>query len=138
MTFPLQRIAMSHPVAPIVYVHLAAAVGALALGTWQLLRPKGTPAHRAAGWTWVALMATVALSSLWIPAFLHFTWIHVFTLVTAIALPLALWRVRHGDVAGHAGTMRGLYAGGLVIAGAFTFMPGRLLGDLVWKGCWAC
>ncbi len=87
MTPSLQRVAMSHPVAPVVYVHLAA---------------------------------------------------HVFTLVTAIALPLALWRVRHGDVAGHAGTMKGLYAGGLVIAGAFTFMPGRLLGDLVWKGCWAC
>lgn len=34
--------------------------------------------------------------------------------------------------------MRGLHIGGLIIAGLFTFMPGRLLGNLVWKGCWGC
>jgi len=36
------------------------------------------------------------------------------------------------------GTMRGLYMRGLIIAGAFTLLPGRRLGNLVWKGCWAC
>ena len=34
--------------------------------------------------------------------------------------------------------MRGLYFGGLIIAGIFTFLPGRLLGNLVWKGWWGC
>lgn len=34
--------------------------------------------------------------------------------------------------------MRGLYMGGLVIAGAFTLLPGRLLGNLLWHHCWAC
>lgn len=129
---------MPHVVPPVVYVHLFAAVAAIGLGVFQLARPKGTGPHRAIGWMWVALMATVAVSSLWIPWFLHFTWIHVFTLVTAITLPLAIWRIRRGNVRGHASAMTWLFTGGLVIAGAFTLVPGRLLGNLLWKGCWAC
>lgn len=129
---------MAQPVATVVYVHLFAAVAALVLGTVQLARAKGTSSHRAVGWTWVLLMLTVAFTSIWIPAFLHFSWIHLFTLVTLVSLPVALWSIRHGNVERHAGTMRGLYIGGLLVAGAFTLTPGRLLGDLVWKGCWNC
>ena len=120
----------------VVYVHLAAALAALILGTVQLARPKGTTSHRLAGWTFVTLMLAVAISSLWMPSFLHPTWIHVFTLITLISLPLALWRIRHGNVKGHAAAMKGLYLGGLVIAGIFTLIPGRLIGNLLWKGIW--
>ena len=129
---------MTRTVPVVVYVHAASALVALVLGAIQLLRPKGTASHRAAGWAWVALMLAVAVSSLWIPAFLHFTWIHVFTVITLVSLPLALSNIRRGDVQGHASTMRGLYLGGLVIAGIFTLLPGRLLGDLLWRHCWAC
>lgn len=129
---------MTQPIPPIVYVHLAAAVSAFLLGAWQLARPKGTPAHRATGWTWAALMMTVAISSLWIPSFLHFSWIHLFTLLVLVMLPLGIWRARHGNIEGHRKAMRGLYVGGVIIAGIFTFVPGRLLGNLVWKGCWGC
>jgi uncharacterized membrane protein len=129
---------MPHPVPPVVYVHLTAALAALAVGTWQLLRPKGTGSHKLIGWSWVLLMLVVAITSLWIPGFLQFTWIHLFTLITLVALPLGIWRIRHGNVAGHASAMRSLYIGALLIAGAFTLLPGRLLGNLLWKGCWAC
>ena len=121
---------------PLVIVHLAAALCAMVLGAVQLWRAKGTPGHRLLGWSWVVLMFTVAITSLWIPAFLHFTWIHVFTLLVLIALPRALIKIRRGDVAGHARTMRSLYAGGLVIAGVFTLIPGRLLGNLLWSHVW--
>ncbi|MFO1322552.1 MAG: DUF2306 domain-containing protein [Burkholderiales bacterium] len=129
---------MAKVVTPVVYVHLFAALAALLFGIVQLARPKGTPSHKAIGWTWVLLMATVAISSLWIPSFLHFTWIHVFTLVTAIALPAGIIRIRRGNVAGHARTMTLLFVGALAVAGAFTLVPGRLLGNLLWKGCWSC
>lgn len=119
-------------------MHLLSALAALVLGGVQLARRKGTRGHRVLGWIWVALMTTAAVSSLWMPAFMRLNWIHLFTLVTAISLPMAIWQIRHGKPEKHAGTMRGLYTGGLVIAGAFTLSPGRLLGDLVWKGCWAC
>ena len=51
-------------------------------------------------------------------------------------LPLAIYRIRMGDVNGHAKTMKGLFFGALVIAGFFTLVPGRLLGNLLWHGVW--
>jgi uncharacterized membrane protein len=115
-----------------VLLHLTAALSALALGIVMLARRKGTASHKVLGRVWVALMLAVAISSLWIPRFLHFTWIHLFTLLTLVSLPLALYRIRTGDVKGHAATMKGLFIGGLVIAGIFTLVPGRLLGNLLW------
>jgi uncharacterized membrane protein len=129
---------MAQPVPLVVYAHLFSALAALVIGTFQLARAKGTASHRATGWIWVLLMLTAAISSLWMPAFLKLGWIHVFTAVTLVSLPVALWSIRHGDVRNHASTMKWLYAGGLVIAGAFALSPGRLLGDLLWKGCWSC
>jgi uncharacterized membrane protein len=117
-----------------ILIHLAAAGSALVVGVVMLARRKGTASHKAVGRVWVGLMLTVALSSLWIPHFLHFTWIHLFTLLTLVAIPLALYRIRTGDVKGHARTMRGLFIGGLVIAGIFTLIPGRMLGNLLWHG----
>ena len=120
----------------VVYVHFIAALAAMAIGAVQLARPKGTAGHRVIGWTWAALMMVVVLSSLWIPAFLAFTWIHLFTLFVMVTLPLALYRAHRGEVAGHAKGMRGIYVGGLIVAGIFAFMPGRVLGNLLWKGVW--
>ena len=127
---------MTRTVPPVVFVHMTAAILALVIGTLQLARAKGTSSHRMIGWTWVVLMFTVAITSLWIPSFLHLTWIHLFTLLTLVSLPYALWRIRRGDVKAHAGAMKGRYIGGLVIAGVFTLVPGRLLGNLLWKGVW--
>jgi uncharacterized membrane protein len=52
--------------APIIQVHAFAAMGAFALGLVQFAAPKGTLPHRTIGWIWVALMATIAISSFWI------------------------------------------------------------------------
>lgn len=116
-----------------VLAHLCAALAALVLGVVMLVRRKGTASHKALGRLWVALMLTVAISSLWIPRFLHLTWIHLFTLLTLLLLPLAIYRIRSGDVRGHARAMQGLFIGGLVVAGIFTLIPGRMLGNLLWQ-----
>ena len=111
-------------------IHAGCAFAALILGGALLSRRlKGDRAHRIAGWTWVALMATVAVSSLWIPGFLRLGWIHLFTLLTVVSLPLGVHRARNHNVKGHRSTMIGLYTGGLVIAGIFTLIPGRILGN---------
>ena len=117
-------------------IHLSAAVSALLLGIVMLVRPKGTHSHKMIGRTWAVLMLAVAISSLWLPSFLHFSWIHLFTLLTLIALPRAIWKIRHGDVVGHAKSMKALFFGALLIAGLFTLVPGRLLGNLLWHGEW--
>lgn len=113
-----------------VTIHIFSAFSALVLGTLLLSRRlKGDRAHRIAGWTWVVLMFTVAASSLWIPAFMKLSWIHVFTLITLVSLPLGIYRARTHDVKGHRGTMIGVFTGGLVVAGLFTLVPGRFLGN---------
>ena len=117
-------------------IHLSAAVAALLLGIVMLVRPKGTQSHKMIGRTWAGLMLAVAISSLWLPSFLHFSWIHLFTLLTLIALPRAIWKIRRGDVLGHAKSMKALFFGALLIAGLFTLVPGRLLGNLLWHGEW--
>lgn len=110
-------------------LHVAAALTALLLGTVQLIGVKGTTAHRIIGWTWVIAMATVAISSFFIrvlnPGSLSL--IHLISGWTLIALPMGIWRVRTGDIRAHGRTMAALFVGGLIIAGAFTFLPGRLM-----------
>ena len=113
-----------------VTIHIISAFAALALGAALLSRRlKGDRAHRIAGWAWVSLMLTVAISSLWIPSFMKLSWIHVFTLITLVSLPLGVYRARTHDVKGHRGTMIGVFTGGLVVAGLFALVPGRFLGN---------
>ena len=125
---------MAHPVPPVVYVHMSAALAALVLGTIQLARTKGTRSHRVAGWLFITLMLTVAISSLWIPRFLQLSWIHIFVPVTLFGVFSAIWRIRNKDIAGHKAAMLGVYFGGLIIAGALTFYPGRLMYRLFFGG----
>ena len=115
---------------PVIQVHAFAAMGAFALGVVQLAAPKGTLPHRTIGWVWVALMAVIALSSF----FIHgiklvgpFSPIHLLSIFTLIMLPLAVLRARRHDVKKHRGAMIGIFVGALVIAGAFTFIPGRIM-----------
>jgi uncharacterized membrane protein len=113
----------------ILKLHVAAALTALLLGTVQLIGVKGTAAHRVIGWSWVVAMATVAISSFFIrvmnPGALSL--IHLLSGWTLIALPMGIWHVRSGRIRAHGRTMGALFVGGLVIAGAFTFLPGRLM-----------
>ena len=53
--------------------------------------------------------------------------IHLLTGWTLIALPMALVAIRQKKVIMHKRMMTGLFVGGLVVAGAFTFIPGRMM-----------
>jgi uncharacterized membrane protein len=121
---------MTLPLPLPLWIHLVSAVSALLLGAALLSRRlKGDRMHRIAGWTWVLLMLAVAISSLWLPKFMQLSWIHVFTIVTLVSLPLGVYRARTHNVKAHRSTMIGVFTGGLVIAGLFTLIPGRLLGN---------
>ncbi|MEW6396548.1 MULTISPECIES: DUF2306 domain-containing protein [unclassified Afipia] len=116
----------------IIQLHAFAAMGALALGLVQFSLPKGTLPHRTMGWTWVALMATVAVSSFWIHGRqikLGEPWspIHLLSIFSLIMLPLGIWYAHSHRVRGHRITMISIFTGGLVIAGLFTFVPGRIM-----------
>ncbi len=123
---------------PLVFFHLVTALGALGLGIALMLRRKGTPSHRLLGWTWALLMGSTTLASAFMRSDQMLEWmgitpIHALTLLVAIMLPLGIRQARRGNVVAHRRTMRGLFAGACVIAGAFTLLPGRFLGTLLWK-----
>ena len=120
--------------APAIPLHAFAAMAAFALGIVQFAAPKGTLPHRTLGWIWVILMATVAISSFWIHQIrLVGPWspIHFLSIFTLIVLPIAVWRARHHRVADHRRIMIFIFAGALVVAGLFTFVPGRVMHAVV-------
>jgi len=115
---------------PAIQMHAFAALAAFALGAVQLTAPKGTIPHRLFGWLWAGLMLTVVLSSFFIHEIrLWGPWspIHLLSIFTLVMLPMAVWRARRHDVRRHQRAMVGLFAGSLVIAGLFTFLPGRIM-----------
>jgi uncharacterized membrane protein len=119
---------------PVIQVHAFAAMTAFALGIVQLAAPKGTLPHRTIGWIWVILLALIALSSF----FIHeirligpFSPIHLLSIFTLVMLPLAVAHARRHEVQRHRRAMIGIFIGALVVAGAFTFVPGRIMHTVV-------
>jgi uncharacterized membrane protein len=113
-----------------VQVHALAALSALILGAVQLAAPKGTLPHRAVGWGWVALMATAALSSfvfVWGPGYTGLGPIHILSVVTLVSLVLLVRDARRGRIKAHRSGALWLFVTALVITGAFTLLPGRLM-----------
>jgi uncharacterized membrane protein len=113
----------------IIQLHLYAALTALAIGIVLLSNVKGTTMHRALGWGWVVAMAVTAISSVFIREINGgaFSFIHLLTGWTIIVLPMAVFMAKRHNVNAHSRMMTGLFTGGLIIAGLFTFMPGRLM-----------
>lgn len=125
---------------PAIAIHASAALAATAIGPVALWARRGRAQrprlHRAAGYAWVTLMVAAAVSALFIQATLGPRWggfgpIHLFIPVTLGMLVLAFRYLLRGNIAGHRQTMQRLYLGACVIAGFFTLLPGRLLGQLV-------
>jgi uncharacterized membrane protein len=100
---------------PVIAIHMTAALAALAIGP-------------------------VALWALFIRDYLQFniagyTWIHLFVPLTLAGLFGAFRALYLKDISRHHKIMQGLYFGACIGAGAFTLLPGRYLGQLVW-GQW--
>lgn len=119
---------------PIIQIHVVAALIAFALGGVVLFRRKGTPNHKALGRIWVMLMAITAVSSLFIWTVRMwglFSPIHILSVATLVGLWKAVNYARARNIKAHMRLMQGLYLGALLIAGWFTFLPGRLMNQIV-------
>jgi uncharacterized membrane protein len=115
-------------------MHAFAAMAAFALGLVQFAAPKGTLPHRTIGWIWVLLMVSVAISSFWIHTIRlvgPFSPIHLLSIFTLIVLPIGVWRAHRHRAADHKRIMTMIFTGALVIAGLFTFLPGRIMHAVV-------
>ena len=126
---------------PILAVHMTTAILAVLTGPIALWARRGRQQrprlHRAFGYAWVTLMLVAAISSIFIrdfalPNISGYTWIHMFVPVTLGMLLAAFRFLYRGNIKGHRKTMQGLYVGACVIAGGFTLLPARYLGQLLW------
>lgn len=131
---------------PLIAIHISAAIGALVLGPIALWARKGARQrprlHRAFGYAWVTLMLAAAISAIFIrdyglPNIGGYTPIHLLVPITFLSLSGSFWFLAHGNIDGHRKTMQSLYIGACVVAGGFTLLPSRYLGQLVlgqWMG----
>jgi uncharacterized membrane protein len=114
---------------PAVQFHLAAMLAALVLGAVLMSASKGRWLHRTLGWTFVVIMTAGVLASFFVRGLIQgsFSPIHLLSVFTLIVLPLAVMAARRHDLAQHRRRMMMLFYGGLIGAGVFTFVPGRLM-----------
>jgi uncharacterized membrane protein len=120
--------------APAIPLHSFAAMAAFVLGIVQLAAPKGTLPHRTLGWVWVALMLVVAVSSFWIHQIrMVGPWgpIHLLSVFALVMLAFGVAAARARNVRRHKITMISIFFGALMIAGLFTFVPGRIMHAVV-------
>jgi uncharacterized membrane protein len=120
-----------------VQLHVATVVPAFFLGAWQLLASrKGSSSHRLIGKIYLTLMSVTAMVAFFIPSFSSFSvgagpirlgLIHLFIPLTVHGVWRTRKALRAGDIAAHRASMRGLYFGGLIIAGLLTFLPERIM-----------
>jgi len=125
----------------VIQVHAFAAMAAFVLGVVQFAAPKGTLPHRTLGGVWIVLMAIIIVSSIFIrpsvypglPLIQWFGPIHIFTVISAYGLTHGLLLLTRGGGAlkFHARPFASIFIGGLVIAGAFAFLPGRIMHQVV-------
>ena len=119
---------------PVIASHALLAIGAFGIGIAQFALPKGTTRHRVMGWAWVLMMGAVAFGSFFISeigTFGYFSWIHLLSAYTLFALFGLVRAARAHRIRSHRNDAMFLFLGALVIAGAFTFMPFRVMNDVV-------
>jgi uncharacterized membrane protein len=114
-------------------IHLGTVLPSLVLGPLILVRRKGGPLHRRLGFIWMSMMVSTAMASFWIRAESGaFSGIHLFSVGTLIAVPMAIWRARVRDIRAHQQIVISLYIG-LIVAGVFALEPNRAAGQFVWR-----
>lgn len=128
----------------VVQIHAFSAMGAFFLGVIQFSAPKGTMPHKTLGALFIILMILVTVSSIFIrpaidPGLPFLQWfgpIHIFTGVTAFGLVGGIYWLRKGGptLHRHSRPFLGIFIGGLIVAGALAFLPGRIMNSVLFGG----
>lgn len=124
-----------------IQIHVAAVVPAAILGPYMFWARKGTPVHRLLGRLWLGLMVVAAMSSFFIHTinlFLGLSPIHLLSAYVLYGSWRAIDAARRRKLREHRLNVIAMYVGGIVVAGGFTFLPGRLMHDVMmtWPTGW--
>lgn len=117
-----------------IQVHVYAALLAVALLPITLFRRRRDRVHKIAGYVWVLAMLTTALSSFWINGIRMvgpFSPIHLLSAMTLVNVVWSIIEVRRGNIAAHQTILRATAFWALGVAGMFTLLPGRLMGQVL-------
>ena len=128
---------LSHLYETLSFIHLSAIGPAFVIATYMMFTRKGTGIHKILGRTYMLLMLFTAVVTMFMSArvgptlFDHFGFIHLLSLLVFYTVPAAYFAIKSGNVKKHRFYMINLYVGGLLVAGSFTLLPGRFLGNLI-------
>lgn len=131
----------------LVQIHAYLALGALLLGAIQIFAPKGTISHRAVGWLWAFIVATMLVTAFMNHDILSFGpfspkiccrdlscgqgsvrcgSIHLLSVFVLLLLPFAILQARLRNVVRHRQAMIILLAI-MVLGAGFTLLPARIM-----------
>ena len=117
-----------------IIVHTLTASFALILGPFVFTPKRRGKLHKTLGYVWITSLFVAACSSF----FIHeirlagpFSPIHILSVITLIGLARGLLYIRQGNVQAHQRTMLSLYWLGVLAAGIFTMLPGRIMNDVL-------
>ena len=124
----------------ILSLHALPGLLAVILGSIVLLSKKGTKTHKRRGYIWLGLMLLLSLTAIFIKEINpgSYSLIHLLIPWTIFSIIFGIYAIKKFKVTKnkvwrnlHQWTMIGLFFGALVIAGAFTLMPGRMLNEIM-------
>jgi len=126
----------------IVYIHAFFALMAVPLGLYIFLTKKGTAKHKYFGRICVAWLFTISVTAVFIQEITpgEYSFIHLLIPLTIGSLIYSIWSIRKFKKTAlqkykysHMSSMIGVYVGALILAGAFTLMPGRLFYEILFR-----
>ncbi|MFT2092019.1 DUF2306 domain-containing protein [Paraglaciecola sp. 2405UD69-4] len=110
-----------------IYIHLFAVIPSIFLGAINLLLEKGTLLHKGIGKLWAVLMLVTAISSFFIMPTGALSWLHTFSIVVILCVPVGVVSIRKGNIRRHSACMLGAYIGTVISAYFAMTTPGRFL-----------
>ncbi|MDO6428893.1 DUF2306 domain-containing protein [Thalassotalea sp. 1_MG-2023] len=110
-----------------IYIHLLAVIPSLVLGAINLSLEKGTLTHKRIGKAWAVLMLITAISSLFITPTGSLTWLHLFSILVIVCIPVGVISIRKGNIKRHTHCMTGAYIGTVISAYFAVVTPSRFL-----------
>ena len=120
----------------VIYAHIALALVAVPVGAFIFLAKKGTAQHKLVGRVWVVILLIVSLSAILIQEINpeEYSLIHLLIPWIIGSLVYSIWNIKRFKKTrhikyrqAHMDSMIGVYIGALLVAGAFTLLPGRFL-----------
>lgn len=113
-----------------IYVHLVAVIPALLIGTYILLKKKGTEEHKKLGRWWAYLMVFASFVAFGIQSGEGFSWLHGLAAFTIYNVIQGVRAAKAKEIRSHQGNMFFAYLASLV-AFVFAIQPHRIVGQFI-------